>query len=282
VLVPLFVLFLLFSFPASAHAEKALVPFDHSEWDQFLKRFVNEKGEVQYRSALKERQSLDAYLEKLKSIPGKALRGWPREERLALFINAYNAGVIKLVLDHYPIRNMLDIPGVWELPAVSIGTHIRSGSPVLYSLNQIQAGLLRKGFRDEKILFALSSGAKASPPLQREAYEGAKVEGQLYVVTRRFANDETRNRIEPEREKVVLSRLFKWYGNDFLLNWGDFPEEPKWDPQEMAVLSFFAHYLEDTKKVEFLQDGKYKVKYEVFDWRLNEWVEGAAGRVEKS
>lgn len=256
----------------SVMGKETFVPFDHSEWDQFLKKFVNEKGEVDYRGALKERNLLQAYLEKIKSIPTKTLKEWPREERLAIFINAYNTAVVKLILDHYPLKSMMDIPGVWDQPVVSIGTSSETSTPNFYSLNELQNEFLRRTFRDEKILFALSWGAKGSPPLRQEAYEGPRLEGQLYLVTRAFVNDEAENQITPGQKKIVLSRLFKWYGKDFLLNWGNFPEEEKWNPEEMAVLSFFAHYLENPKKVEFLREGKYKVKYEVFDWRLNDWL----------
>ena len=257
--------------PSRAVAEQAFVPFDHSKWDRFLKKFVNEKGGVNYRAAQKEPGLLETYLEKLKSIPADDFKEWPREERVAVLVNAFNAGVTKLILKHYPLQNFLDIPGAWDQPAVQIGTSDKAPVPQAYSLNQLQNGILRGGFRDEKILFALSTAAKGSPPLAREAYVGPRVEGQLYLATRAFVNDETKNQIVPGKEQVVLSRLFKWYGGDFLLNWGDFSPDEKWNPQEMAVLSFFAHYLEDPKKVEFLKEGKYKVKYEVFDWRLNDW-----------
>lgn len=254
------------------HAEEVSLPFDHSEWDQFLKKFVNEKGEVNYRAALKERRLLRVYLKKLRSIPAEDFNRWPREERVAIFVNAFNAGVIQLILKHYPVQSFLDIPGAWDQPVVRIGTSKKWPPSKAYSLNQLQNGILRRQFRDEKIVFALSTGAKGSPRLRQEAYVGPRLEGQLYTATREFVNDETRNQIVPGNKKIVLSRLFKWYGNDFLLNWGNFPEEEKWDPQEMAVLSFFAHYLEDPKKVEFLKEGKYKVKYDVFDWRLNDWL----------
>lgn len=182
---------------------------------------------------------------------------------MAVSINAYNAGVVRLVLDRFPLKSVTDIPGVWENTVIPIGNSMQS-------LNQIQENLLRRQFRDERTLFALSSGARGSPRLRREAYTGAKVEGQLYLAARDFVNDSSRNRIERDAKKVILSRLFKWYAKDFVLNWSNFPGEIQRDPQEMAVLSFMAHYLEDPAKVEFLREGTFKVKYENFDWRLNE------------
>lgn len=257
------VCFCLLFLVSPAVAEEALLPFNHSPWDQFLKKVVNEKGEVNYARAQKESELLEAYFEKLKSIPNKDFESWPREERMAIYINAYNAGVIRRVLQDYPVKTVMDIPGFWDQAAIQIGSEAQS-------LNLIQNSILRGQFRDEKALFALCSGAKGSPQLRPEAYVGPRVDGQLYLAARDFVNDESKNRIKPGEEKIFLSRLFKWNATDFLLNWSNFPEESRWNPQEMAVLSFLAHYLEDSKKVEFLREGEYKVKYADFDWHLND------------
>jgi hypothetical protein len=276
-ILPLLFGFILF-FAAPAHAKEISLIFDHSEWDQFLKKFVNEKGEVDYRSAKKEPELLNAYVEKLKSFSTREFKAWPREEKMAVYINAFNAGVIKLVLKHYPLKTILDISGVWDEGVIQIGVSPRKKmereSPKVaetHSLNLLENTFLRSRFRDEKVLFALSRGARGSPRLRQEAYVGPRLEGQLYLVTREFVNNGIKNRIEPGEKKIVLSRLFKWYAADFLLNWGDLPEPDRWKPEELAVLSFLAHYLEDPKKVGYLRDANYKVKYEVFDWSLNDW-----------
>ena len=280
-------LFLVFPLPAQAE-EITSGPFDHSLWDQFLKKFGNEKGEVNYGAAQKDPQLLDSYLKKLKSFSTFALAGWSREERIAIWINAFNAGVIKSVLENYPIKSIMDIPGGWDQAVVQVGRAPRKKRRIedpaslqkqaerhdasfTHSLNEIQNVFLRRTFRDEKILFALSQGAKGSARLRQEAYTGPRLEGQLFLAVREFVNDPSKNQIEPGKKKIVLSRLLHWYAPDFLINWGNFPGEFKWKPEEMAVLSFFAHYLEDSKKVEFLRDADYKVKYDVFDWRLNDW-----------
>lgn len=271
-------------------AEEVSLPFDHSEWDQFLKKFVNEKGEVNYRAAQKDPVLLDTYLEKLRSFSVRSFGGWPREEQMALLINAFNAGVIRTILHHYPVKTPLEIPGGWNQGVVQVGRRVpdknlpaavetaegltgKDGS-ITRSLNQIEVYALRRGFREEKVLFALSYGARGSPRLRQEAYTRPQLEGQLYLATREFVNHPDKNHIVPGEKKIILSRLFQWYGRDFVLNWSNFPEEIKWNPQEMAVLSFMAHYLEDPQKAEYLKKAKYKVKYSVFDWRLNDWNPG--------
>ncbi len=250
-----------------AFAETATLPFDHSEWDRFLRKYVNEKGEVDYTRARGDLVLLDTYFEKLRRIPHKEFKQWPREERLAVFINAYNAAVVRLVLRHYPVERVLNIPGFWDQGAVQIGDGAASST---YNLNKILHEVLRGGFRDEKVLFALSSGAKGSPRLRPEAYVGRRLEGQLYGAVKDFVNDMTKNRIKPGEKKIVISRLFKWYSKDFLLNWGNFPEDIRWNPEEMAALSFLVHYLDDPAKVKYMKEAQYKVQYESFDWSLND------------
>ena len=161
------------------------------------------------------------------------------------------------------MKSVNGITGFWDLPIVPVGRNS-------YSLNQVQDDFLLRQFRDEKVIFALTSGTRSSPALRREAYTGPKLEGQLYLVVRGFVNARPENQIELGGKKVTLSRLFKWQAMHFLMNWGDSPGEVRWDPFERAALSFIAHFLEDPKKVEYLREGDYKVKYVPYDWRLNQ------------
>lgn len=266
----LFLTIFFFVSPLQAQLQEALPEFDHSEWDQFLKVFVNAKGEVDYAGARQNPQLLTAYLKKVATVSHKDFSQWSREERIATLLNVFNAGAVKLVLENYPLKSVMDIPSFWDLRAIPLRVFSPKDELIHYSLNQIQHDYLRSSFRDEKILFGICFASKGSPPLRREAFTGPKLEGQLYLATRQFVNDETKHRIVPGEKKIFLSRIFQWYAEDFLVNWSNFPGEVKWKPQEMAVLSFFVHYLDDPKKVDFLREGHYKVKYEVFDWRLND------------
>lgn len=243
-------------------------PFDHGTWDRLLKRYVNEEGDVQYQALQKDPSLLDEYLDQLKAIdPREFPAQWPREEILALYLNAYHAGVLRAVAEAYPVKSIQDIPGVWDAEYVQIG---KEG----YSLNQLRVGALLGQFRDEKIHVVLSCGAKGCPRLRREAFTGPRVEGQLFLATREFVNNEKYVQIKPQEKKVQLSLLLKWYAEDFILDFGpifDYEEADREWVKERAVLSFVAHYLDDPAKITFLEEGKYKVQYPPFDWRLNDW-----------
>ena len=257
----LFIPFLFLLLLPNALAEQK--SFDHSLWDQFLKKHVNERGEVDYAAAAKDPGLLNEYLQKLTQLDEAAFKyDWPREEKLALFMNAYHAGVVQMVLKHPNIKSLLDIPGVWDISAVQVGKYY-------FSLNDLRQRELIGYFRDEKIDTALACGAKSCPALSRDAYGGPQVEGQLFLAAQRFVNDPDRNRIELGEKKLMLSKIFKWYGNDFKLDFASEERDRSFSDAEYAVLSFLANYLKDEKKVQYLEEGKYKIKYMDFDWGLN-------------
>lgn len=243
--------------------------FDHSAWDVFLKKNVNEKGEVDYRAIVQDPKDLDVYLAKLMAVSKLDMKQWPREEALAFWINAYHAALIKLVTEHYPIASVQKIPSFWDLAKICLdkGTSFE----MHHSLNDMRVKDLMGIYRDEKIHLALSMAARSGPPLSREAFTGPKVEGQLFLRTRKFVMDPAYVDIVPGKKKVRISKIFKWYGKDFRLDFG-FPEpRGKFSDSDNAVLSFLAYYLEDEAKDEYLQEGRYKIEYPPFDWTLNDW-----------
>ncbi len=241
-------------------------PFDHSLWDQCLKKFVNDRGEVDFASLKADPALLDNYLKQIDGVSATDLsKAWPREERFAFWLNVFHAGIFKAVIDYYPVKSIQDIPGIWDI------TMIHLGPKNAFSLNQIRQDKLLGEFRDEKIHTALYSGAASGPRLMREAFTGDRVEGQLFLAAQNFVNDPGYNKIVPGEKKIWLSRIFKWYARDFRLDFGAAENDRGLSPQEYAILSFVAHYAQDLEKIEYLQDANYKIKYFDFDWRLNEW-----------
>lgn len=251
----------------SAFAYRLTEPFDHSKFDQFLELVVNDKGEVNFEAAKENVELLNEYLGHFKDgfDPVDMNAHWPREEKLAAMLNIYHAGLIRLILDYYPITSVHDVPGFWDLGVVWLG------KKESFSLNQVKQSKLIEAFRDEKIHAVLACGAVSCPGFPQSAFTGPEVEGQLYVAAREFVNDENYNLILPDKKKVVISRIFKWYASDFKLDFGFTDEEEIFTPGENAVLSFIAYYTDDLDSVQFLEERRYKIRYMPFDWKLNEW-----------
>lgn len=246
--------------PSASAMEQA---FDHSPWDQFLKKYVNEKGDVDYAAAKKDPSLLIKYLKSFEDVDPQDFASWPREELMAAYLNVYHAGMIKKILEFYPIRSTNKIPGFWQMDILRIGDHH-------LGLNEIRE-TLANNFHDEKAEVALSYASRSGPRLSREAYTGEKVDGQLFLAAKNFANDAEQNQIIPGQRKIYLSPLFKWHAKEFIFNFAAGDQGNGFARQaEFAVLSFLAHYLSDADKLQFLEEGKYKIKYLKFNWDLND------------
>ncbi|MFA6600448.1 MAG: DUF547 domain-containing protein [Candidatus Omnitrophota bacterium] len=254
--------------PAAAVLDK---PYDHSFLDECLKKFVNSQGEIDFRGLKEKPELLDRYLTQLASLNDPLwTKTWPREEILALWMNAYHAAILKALRDHYPVRFINDIPNVWEMDLIQVG-------PKYYSLRDIRRQQLLGSFRDEKIHFALSAGVKGGPKMPQEAFTGPRVEGQMFIAVTAFVNDPSEVKIEPGKKKVIrLSKIFEWYSADFVMDFGTGDNDLGMSESDYAIVSFVNHYLTDPEKARFLEDQKVKVKYLPFDWSLSEWHREAA------
>ena len=76
------------------------------------------------------------------------------------------------------------------------------------TLDDIEHGRLRTDYNEPRIHFALVCAALSCPPLREEAYRGDILDEQLDDQGRAFLNDPRENRLERERGRVHLSKIF--------------------------------------------------------------------------
>lgn len=178
---------------------------DHSQFDNILKRFVNDRGVVDYRGLKNAEADLDRYLDYLKSNPAASLS---RDERLAFWINAYNAFTLKLIVSNYPVASITDLDGgkPWDKTWINIGDKS-------YSLNQIENKIIRPEFNDARIHFAVNCAAKSCPPLANTAFTALNLESLLERRTRAFINNPSFTKISAKG--ISVSKIFEWYAEDF-------------------------------------------------------------------
>jgi hypothetical protein len=227
---------------------------DHRVWTAVLSEYVR-GGWVDYRGLVANGQpELDAYLRALAE-GASAEAGWTRQERLAFWINAYNAFTVRLILDHYPLRSIRSI-GLLPLAAfrtrfIPLGTGGR-----LVSLNTIENDVLRHQLDDPRIHFAIVCASKSCPALRSDAYRPSVVDQQLDEAARAFLNDGAKNRWEPNTRTLYLSSIFKWFRSDFERAAGTLP-------------AFVARYLEPSHAAA-LSNGTVRIVFLDYDWSLNE------------
>lgn len=217
---------------------KSTVKIDHSQWNKLLKKHVSEQGFVDYSGFNKDVVALDSYLNFLsKNEPTQA---WSAQEMLAYYINLYNAGTVKLIVENYPVKSIKDISRPWGKNRISVGDK-------MISLDEIEHGILRK-MNEPRIHFALNCASISCPKLLNEAFTSDKIKEQLERVTKGFINSD-KNKISASNAEI--SSLFDWYKKDFKVN------------GKTDVIAFINRY----SIVKINPDAK--ISYMKYDWGLN-------------
>lgn len=229
--------------------------FDHAIFDGLLATHVTPAGLVDY-DAFASSTEFQVYLGQLAEVDMARLR---ISERLALWINAYNAYTIELINRHgerESIRNInksfgfIKGKGPWSERFADVGGYE-------YTLDEIEHEVIRPRFDEPRIHFALVCAALGCPPLENEAYTGTRLDEQLDEQTRGFlARHADKNRVDVASRTVHLSPIFDWYRGDF--------------PEGRAGLGLYiAPYLPEGPARDLLESGDFDVEFTHYDWSLN-------------
>lgn len=234
--------------------------FDHKPFDKLLATSVNADGLVDYPGLQKERRKLDDYLISLAAAKPQTFVS--EAERLAFWINGYNAFTLADVLDDVYGK----MKSVNDSKKIFFETKKHSVAGEQLTLNQIeQQG---RNFKDPRIHFALVCASISCPKLQRFAFTGVGLEGQLGKVAEEFLADINRGmRYDPAHNEIYLSSIFKWYADDFTGS-NKLVARVSAEASGSDLLEAAKKYLPARPK-DFLDEKKPKVKYIDYDWSLN-------------
>jgi hypothetical protein len=239
-------------FPNLLFAEK----FDHrhQELDKILNIYVK-NGNVRYKALSKDRKPLSSYLKNLSSVSSSEFKSFTEAEQIAFLINAYNAFTLELILNHYPVKSIKNIGGN------SLTNYVGMGNPwKIYNfdllgekrnLDWIEHSKLRVDYKEPRIHFAINCASIGCPALRNASYTGKNLEKELEEVTQSFLADRSKNSWDPERNTIVLSKIFKWFAVDF-------------EKKSGSVVGFVQPYF----KGKF--PNNVKIEYSDYDWSLNE------------
>ena len=242
---------------ASAPPLAAQAAFDHGAFDALLRAHVR-GGMVDY-DAFARAPEFQRYLASLAGFDPTAL---PERERLAFWINAYNAYTIRLIVRHEEresIRNinktfgLVKAYGPWKEKLAVVGGRT-------YGLDEIEQGIIRPRFREPRIHFALVCAAMGCPPLRSEAYAGARLDAQLDDQARTFLlRSPTKNRVDAASRTVYLSPILVEF-RDYIEDFGGSRD---------AVGRFVALYHPPGLERALLETGGFRVVTTAYDWTLN-------------
>ena len=221
-----------------------LIDNKYSHFDSILSKHVDSDGLVNYKAIIDSPYNINQFLDFIKIIsPQSHPSIFPTEnDKLAYWINTYNALVIKLMIEN-PETNILEISFghlIW-LTKFDVGLKKTS-------LYEIEHKILRK--LDPRIHFAISCGSKSCPPLGQRIFLGSSLDEQLENSAKDFINDKNNVFIDFDNKTLYLNKIFKWYKKDFI-----------------NVKKYIVKYLNDG--TSFNQIKNFKIKYNDYDWSLN-------------
>jgi hypothetical protein len=260
--------------PTTADSKAGL----HADFDRFLQRHVSESGTIDYALARDDSADLDRYVAWLVEVsPDNRAELFPRrEDQLAYWINAYNAWVIRKVLDHYPISSVKDVqpPGYFFfLPRVAgffVFEEITLGGDRM-SLRALENGIVRKRFAEPRIHFALNCASIGCPRLPSRAFGSEELEKELERETRRFLSDSEKLRIDTDARMIEVSSIFDWYEDDFK-QW-----MKRLHPNAPATLQGYLAASLPERQAELLRAcDDCPIEFIDYDWGLNDRSPGAS------
>ncbi len=200
-----------------------------------------------------------------------------REERLAFWINLYNALIVDAVICFNVRESVTKDLGFFRRAAYCV-------QGMRFSADDIEHGILR-GNRHHPLLFfpqfarddprlafsiqpvdprihaALNCASRSCPPLA--AYDAQHIDEQLDQALRAFVNNTMA--VDTTRAVITVSPIFRWYAVDF--------------SGRAGVIDRVARELSDAPAREWLSANRARVRlaYSRYDWSLNDAAVTAFG-----
>jgi hypothetical protein len=192
--------------PPPPAVQPEIQALSHTDWNILLQKHVSTSGKVNYAGFKADKRALEHYLALLADNPPQS--DWSRKEKMAYWINAYNAFTIQLITENYPVSSIMKLDGgkTWDVKRIVLGGKS-------YSLNQIENEILRPQFKDARIHFAVNCAAKSCPPLWNQAFTAENLNSALDRRARQFINNSQYNKLSGS--SISVSKIFEWYAGDF-------------------------------------------------------------------
>ncbi|MGC8840060.1 MAG: DUF547 domain-containing protein [Candidatus Sumerlaeaceae bacterium] len=250
----------------------------HRAFNDFLRTYVVteltykegkefESSRVRY-GALKRDDRWTSFVESLAKVDSAYLRTADREDRIAFWINTYNALIIDTVIQHYPIRatvaypnpSIRSIKGAWDVP------HEVAGQK--YSLSDVEDILGKLG--DGRVWFLTCPAAMGGPNLRPYALTPTNIEQELESACGGWVNDPRHVRIKSAANELEVSD----YLEDKLASLNEpvrsfFPGAEKYPLSQRALIDTLLRRLPPEKK-DYIRAKYPTVVFIPLDWTLND------------
>ncbi|MGD0596533.1 MAG: DUF547 domain-containing protein [Sedimentisphaerales bacterium] len=243
---------------------------------EFLRKYVNRDGMVDYKTLARKKLELAALLDKFRGLNRNDYNSWSKDDKLAFWINGYNLELIRIIIENYPIESnrmlrlfwppnsIRHIKGIWDEHKFIIMDEE-------FTLREIEQRFFQNEFGEPRVLFAMSYASISGVPLRNEAYCGQNLSAQLDDQVKKFIAGSHALKIDRENQTVSLSSLLNptWYGGQFVTKYGTDLKFKQQEPALRAVLHFLTKYISQ-QDIDYLETGNYTIGYLRYDWTLNE------------
>lgn len=243
----------------------------HKPFDEILDLYVRD-GLVYYYALRQERTKFDRYVQALGEVSADTIANWPQPRQLAYWINAYNAFVLRTVIDAYPIRGKAsDYPAasIRQIPGAFERRTFRAGGRQL-TLDAIERDVIG-AFDDPRALLALSRGAVGGSRLKSEAFTADRLDQQLTTMTSELVTRRVLVQVDAGNNRLSVNPMFSWREALFtrtLANRAPAIYATR-SPLERAVLALIDPLIVPSE-AEFLRKNGFSMVFHEFDWQLND------------
>lgn len=218
---------------------------EHALFDAVLKKNVSPEGQVNYPGIKGDSRFLE-YIDYLADANPDAYE--TKQEKLAFWINAYNALTIKGILDGLS-------PGSFFSRITFFKTTDYKVAGREINLYDLERDIIIP-FNEPRIHFAINCASASCPILIPEAYTAEKLEQQIEANTIAFINDQSKNMFDLNKKTASISKIFDWFPEDF-------------ERSANSVQKYLAKYVKDAGVAKLLDQDGFRIKYLKYDWSLN-------------
>lgn len=227
---------------------------EHSPWQKILDAYLDDKhpsgiNRFDYAAVLpQDKKALNVYLHQMQQLnPLK----FNRAEQKAYWINIYNALTVELILEGFPVKSITKLGkglfsfGPWDDNLAKI-----QGQDL--SLNNIEHGILRPFFNDNRIHYAVNCASISCPNLSATVYTANNTDELLEQGAKQYINHP--RGVSFDNRKLKVSSIYHWYKDDF---GGD----------NKSLIEHFRHYAK-TDLAKQLSNYQGDIEHD-YDWNLN-------------
>jgi len=245
--------------------------FSHESFLRLLEQFVDVEGRVDYAAWHQSKAAVTTLTRYIAAIQRYSPDNSPERfgsvtQQTTYWINAYNALVIFALLKRWPLASVLDVKAPIEavkgMGFFYVQQHIVGGRAI--SLHALEHKKLLEAGADPRVHFLLNCGTGSCPMLRPISDNAVDMETLYKEAATAFVSDPEHVKIDHSNKVITLSRIFKWYMEDFTKGQAD-----QSSPRQRRLLSFIMSVAPFYLVTELERATSYQLKFKPFNWKVN-------------